>query len=260
MNNKDIKSKNKKLDHAWKPLIFNLTIFTLVLIIGIFLGVWARDKQLVEKVNTYLIIVPVGFILVCLLAVGYLSIHRLKKDLSQAQEKVEAMTITDEFTKIYNRKYFLTKIDEEFQRAKRYGRPLCCIMMDIDYFKNLNDTYGHYFGDSILEQVAGILKTNCRTSDTVARYWGEEFIILLPEVGQEGAAVTAEKIRLLVEQAEISTTAGTPIPITASLGAAYFSPTHLKKESDYQQLIKAADAALYLAKLNGRNRVEIFES
>ncbi|MCU0287706.1 MAG: GGDEF domain-containing protein [Acidobacteria bacterium] len=260
MNNKETKKRNKKTGHGWKPFILNILIVILFLMLGILIGIWGRDKQLIENINAQHFVITFTFTLVSLFAVIYLFIHRLKKELSQAHEKVEAMTITDEFTKIYNRKYFLTKINEEFQRAKRYGRPLCCIMMDIDYFKSLNDTYGHYFGDSILEQVARILKTNIRTSDIVARYWGEEFIILLPEVGQEGAAVTAEKIRLLVEQAEISTAAGTPIPITASLGAAYFSPTHLKKENDYQQLIKAADAALYLAKLNGRNRVEIFES
>lgn len=260
MDYREMRNKDKKLGNSWKPFILNVSIVILVLILGFFLGIWASDKQGFEKVNIYPIVVPIGITLIVLLTLFYLFIFHLKKNLSEAKEKVEAMTITDEFTKIYNRKYFLTKIDEEFRRAKRYGRPLCCIMMDIDYFRKLNDTYGHYFGNTILENVAKILKTNCRTSDIVARYWGEEFIILLPEVGQEGAAITAEKIRLLVEQADISTTSGMQIPITASLGAAYFSPTHLKRENDYQQLIKAADAALYLAKLNGRNRVEIIES
>lgn len=260
MNSREMRTRHKKSSNSWITFVLNISIVILVLILGIFLGIWAKNKQLVEKVNIYSIIVPISLILIFILAVFYLFIFRLKKKLSEAKEKVEAMAITDEFTKIYNRKYFLSKIDEEFRRAKRYGRPLGCIMMDIDYFKKLKDTYGHHFGDTILEHIARILKTNCRTSDIVARYWGEEFVILLPEVGQEGAVITAEKIRLLVEQAEISTASGTPIPITASLGAAYFSPTHLKKENDYQQLIKAADAALYLAKLNGRNRVEIFES
>ncbi len=212
------------------------------------------------KANTFIIFALGGLTIIILLGVIYLFIFQLMKKLSEARKKIKEMAIMDELTKIYNRRYFFIKVQEEFQRAKRYGKPLCCIMIDVDYFKRINDTYGHSLGDMVLEQLAGILKSNCRAPDTVARYGGEEFIILLPEADREGSVATAEKIRILVEQAGISTEAGTPIPITISLGAAHFSPAHLKKGNDYQQLIKAADAALYLAKLNGRNRVETFES
>lgn len=210
--------------------------------------------------NTIIIFALGGLTIVILLGVIYLFIIRLMKKLSEAQKKIEEMAIMDELTKLYNRRYFFIKIDDEFQRAKRYGKPLCCIMIDVDYFKRINDTYGHGLGDMVLERLAGILKSNCRAPDTAARYGGEEFIVLLPEVDREGSVATAEKIRILVEQAGITTETGTPIPVTISLGAAHFSPAYLDRENDYHRLLKAADAALYLAKLNGRNRVEIFES
>jgi len=158
------------------------------------------------------------------------------------------MAITDELTKIYIRRYFNIQLEKELKRAKRYGHPVSLAICDLDHFKAVNDTYGHQVGDEVLVAVAGILRASSRDIDTPARFGGEEFAVILPETGLEGARVMAERIRLAVADAKIPSL---PTSVTISIGVACY-PEHA---DEFNSLIQTADEALYDAKHQGRNRV-----
>lgn len=157
----------------------------------------------------------------------------------------------DELTGLYNRRYFDKILDTEMRRSIRYKRTLTLIMVDIDHFKKFNDTYGHQKGDSVLRTVGAIMKENCRSSDIVCRYGGEEMVILLPEQDIGHGLKTAEKLRkkLAVEAKEIE-----GVEITASFGV---SCTDEVTKTGVQ-LIRKSDKALYLAKESGRNCTKSF--
>lgn len=157
--------------------------------------------------------------------------------------------IRDGLTGLYNHKYFMLRLDEELQRAKRYSRPVSLLMVDIDYFKRYNDTYGHLAGDRVLADLGKILRRFSRKVDIVARYGGEEFAMLLPETRKAGAGILAERLRTYVEERRT----GLGI-VTVSIGVGSFegANSNLSKE----EFINVTDTALYRAKENGRNRVE----
>ncbi len=131
-----------------------------------------------------------------------------------------------------------------------------CILLDIDYFKKVNDKYGHLAGDMVLKNISDAIKACCREIDTVSRYGGEEFIILLPGTDLRGSHSLAEKIRVSVESRNNVYEEEIFIPVTVSLGATSFSPEDLKRIANIDDIIKITDKALYKAKENGRNRVE----
>jgi diguanylate cyclase (GGDEF)-like protein len=163
------------------------------------------------------------------------------------------MSITDELTKLYIRRFFNLKIDSEFRRAKRYGHQLTLAMCDLDYFKKVNDTFGHQMGDMVLQTTAQLLKAHVRETDIPARFGGEEFVVILPETNGEGGKIFAERFR---EAVAGSTMAGLPCQITISIGLA----TYPDDADSIQTLIGTADSALYEAKHQGRNRVCRFTS
>ncbi len=162
------------------------------------------------------------------------------------QDLIVAATI-DKLTQIYNRRKLEAIIETEIERAKRYNRPLSLIMLDIDDFKRVNDTYGHQVGDNVLKELANILKNNIRVSDTAGRWGGEEFMIVVPETAANNAWELAEKIRNLIAS---SSFAGSCI-ITISLGLAQLQPG-----DNFDSFLKRVDDALYQAKSRGKNRVE----
>ncbi len=184
----------------------------------------------------------------------------LMNKLERAQKKIEKMVVTDELTKLYNRRHLFVKLKEEIERSYRFNQRMSCMLIDIDLFKNINDRHGHLAGDLILKNVSKVIKECCREIDTVARYGGEEFIVLLPGTDLKGALRVAERIRLTVESLKNVYEQGTIIPVTVSVGLASYSHDDLKKFSDNDQIIKFADQALYKAKENGRNRVEVVEN
>jgi diguanylate cyclase (GGDEF)-like protein len=140
------------------------------------------------------------------------------------------------------------------QKAFYGGTPLSLVMVDIDLFKKVNDTFGHTEGDRVLSQISSLLKSSVRKKDTVARYGGEEFILILPEAGLEESFVIAERIRRLVESTPFEV-AGAQVNLTLSMGISNF-PSHRAKSKE--ELVKMADQALYDAKRGGRNKVCIF--
>jgi diguanylate cyclase (GGDEF)-like protein len=165
-------------------------------------------------------------------------------------EEIYRLTTTDGLTGIYNKRYFLETLEREMGRCLRYDRPLSLVMIDIDFFKQVNDTHGHLAGDTVLSQLAALIAAKVRKEDIFARYGGEEFALILPEVPNDGAVQLAEKLRALVEATPM-TFDGTPIRITISLGLASLP----KNEITVADFVQSADDFLYQAKESGRNRV-----
>ncbi len=159
-------------------------------------------------------------------------------------EELSSLAVTDALTGLFNHRYFQDKLSSEIVRAKRYKHLLTLVMVDIDSFKTYNDRYGHLEGDRVLKQVAGIMRECTREVDIVSRYGGEEFMIILPETGLQGAKTMAEKIRKSVEKKKITISAGI---------AGY------KEDLSKDDLISQADQALYKAKAKGKNKSCIFE-
>lgn len=167
-------------------------------------------------------------------------------------ERVAEQAVTDELTGIPNHRHFSEWIEREVARVERFGGELSLVLLDVDNFKAVNDTYGHLRGDRVLEELGQILRIELRGIDETARYGGEEFVLALPQTGSDGAIEVAERLRGRIEGATIPGDPGeAPIAVTASLGIA----TMPADGSDPRSLLAAADAALYRAKRLGKNRV-----
>lgn len=170
-------------------------------------------------------------------------------ELKNKNSVLEVLSIRDELTVLYNRRYVLKRLDEEIERAKRYNRVFSCMMIDIDYFKKINDTYGHSGGDIVLRHMGNMLRKNLRTVDIASRYGGEEFLLILPETDLKGAKAVAEKLRNIVFNTELPEGLPENFRFTISLGIAIYPYDAESRE----RLINAADEALYTAKGVGRN-------
>ncbi len=166
------------------------------------------------------------------------------------QEQMRHLAETDPLTETYNRRALLEKLTQEMDRAQRYDTILACLMIDIDNFKQVNDTHGHLIGDRILRQMANLLRREQRAVDIVARYGGEEFVVLLPETGVTGARIFAERILRRVSGYEFGEP-GRPVRITTSIGVATFPNERIE---DCDSMLRIADENLYKAKNDGRNR------
>lgn len=161
----------------------------------------------------------------------------------------------DVLTRLLNRRFLPTIFKREVIHASRAGTPLSTLLIDVDKFKQINDTWGHNTGDEILRKVAGAFYDNVRTCDYVFRYGGDEFLIVLAEITEADTLRIAERIRRRVEKIKVSSPTGEPIPLSLSIGAAMFNG-----HPDYERLIQAADEALYGAKRRGRNCVELWKA
>jgi diguanylate cyclase (GGDEF)-like protein len=188
----------------------------------------------------------------------YYFISQLLQKINETQQKLMALASIDDLTQLYNRRYFFERFNQEVERAKRYQRPLSCIIMDIDYFKHVNDSYGHLAGDQVLIDIAQILKNNCRQSDLAGRYGGEELIILLPETEAGGAMIIADRIREMIEEHQTVDGKGAVIGVTVSMGVASLSGTELGNIDKNERIVQYADDALLVAKKGGRNRIELY--
>jgi diguanylate cyclase (GGDEF)-like protein len=179
--------------------------------------------------------------------------------LRNSEETLRLQAITDSLTGLYNRMHFNTLVENEIRRAYRYARPLSVIMFDIDFFKRINDTFGHITGDRVIKMVAVVTKEKIRASDKPARYGGEEFIVLLPETSAENGAVVAERIRRQIETTAIQAKEG-KVSITASFGVSdhLMNPDEMPQEKVSSEFIANADRALYISKNAGKNRVTVY--
>lgn len=165
-------------------------------------------------------------------------------------EEIYRMTIVDGLTQIHNKRYLFEALDKELIRARRYERELSLVMFDIDFFKRINDQYGHLAGDYVLRELARVVQDRIRRDEVFARYGGEEFVIVLPETGLGGARALAENLRERVG-AHNFVFQGERIPVTISIGCAQL----IKEDRAAADLIQRADEKLYEAKRGGRNRV-----
>src|SRR5690606_33528442 len=164
-------------------------------------------------------------------------------------EEIYKMTIVDGLTQIHNKRYLYEALEREITRARRHDRCLALLLFDIDYFKRINDHYGHLAGDHVLRELADAVKLRIRRDEVFARYGGEEFVIVLPETTLEGAQALAESIRAKVEEHDF-TFQNERIAVTISIGCAV-----LIGDEAANDLIRRADEMLYEAKRSGRNRV-----
>ena len=175
-------------------------------------------------------------------------LEREKTELLRAREQMRHFAEHDDLTGLWNHRIIIERLRQEVDRSRRERTPLSVIIVDLDHFKNINDTCGHPAGDLVLKEVGAIFESSVRSYDWVGRYGGEEFLLILPGSGFAGARVRAEQLRMAVQWAHIHD-GQRAIPITASFGVACGFP------AQYEDLIQAADAALYRAKDNGRNCV-----
>jgi two-component system cell cycle response regulator len=174
----------------------------------------------------------------------------------QSYQTLRQPALTDRLTGLYNRHYFAEDLHRQFAISQRYLNPLGCILIDIDLFREFNTHYGHRTGDWMLQGIASLMKQNVREVDTIARFGGEEFVILLPMVDRGGAVDLAERLRTLVEQHQWENPSVNNLHITISLGVAAIPMEGIETA---EQLVACAANALQRAKANGRNRVEIYE-
>ena len=178
---------------------------------------------------------------------------RLFEEVSKEKEEMKTLAITDSLTEVYNHNFFYTRLEEEFNRTVRYETPISLIMMDIDDFKRINDTYGHRTGDHVLKEIADMIKKLVRKTDIVARYGGEEFSVILPHTNLDGAEEEAERIREAISSHAYANL--TKETITISLGVvSYPSGKTIMNAGDFVNL---ADTALYEAKRSGKNKVVV---
>ncbi|MGC8783179.1 MAG: diguanylate cyclase [Armatimonadota bacterium] len=206
-----------------------------------------------------------GVLLVAHPTTGYFDEHHVEQvvsavnqfaqviEVSRLTRSVGLLALTDGLTGVFNRRYMEVRLDEEIHRSQRYGKRFSLILVDVDHFKQVNDTWGHATGDMVLQEVSRRLVENLRETEMVFRYGGEEFLVILPETALQQATVVAQRLCDAVRKHPFHTLGGaTVFRVTLSAGVAEY-PTH---GSDKVTLLAAADQALYLAKRRGRNRVE----
>lgn len=182
-----------------------------------------------------------------------LRIKDLNDSLKKANDRLKELVDIDDLTGLFNMRSLYKRLDFELDRARRYKRGVSVVMMDMDHFKNVNDTNDHLFGSFVLTQVGKIIKENIRKVDFAARYGGDEFLIVLTEINAEGAAAFTERLRSRIEKFEFKNDSHS-IRLTASIGYVLVTPS--STTVDAKSLVRYADRALYTAKEKGRNRVE----
>jgi diguanylate cyclase (GGDEF)-like protein len=175
---------------------------------------------------------------------------RTEKEIG-ADAQLQKMATTDNLTGLLNRAWLAVQARREVDRAQRYQRPLTFVLIDLDDFKKINDTYGHPVGDMVLEQFGELLLSRKRHHDLAARYGGEEFCLLLPETTMQGAVVLAERLRIAIEHWNFQVE-DVRLQVTASFGVAELSP---HDGNYFERLVERADTALYRAKNQGKNRL-----
>lgn len=181
-----------------------------------------------------------------------LKIKTLQDHLKESNQRLLELSQTDPLTELYNRRHMMATLEAEFDRSNRISSPFAMLMIDLDHFKKVNDTYGHQQGDVVLQSTSGEIKAHLRQYDSASRFGGEEFALLLPETTLDEAVIVAERLRQGICNLQFSGSIS-DLKISASFGVAAIPHKNIKSTED---LIRLADDALYRAKDNGRNRVE----
>jgi len=179
------------------------------------------------------------------------SVARLNKELAAANKRLQRLSATDDLTGLPNRRYATLRLQEEWALAERSGQPFACALVDVDAFKNANDTHGHPFGDAVLRQIGAVLRSSVRGGDVTCRFGGDEFLIIFRNLDVHGAGVGAERCRQVVQKQAARPSKDLRSPITISIGVAQKEPDM----SGPDDLLQSADKALYAAKHSGKNSV-----
>ena len=212
-------------------------------------------KDAINKGASDLVFKPIRYRELMLRLKRVLKERQLSIDRAKMLKTLEKLAITDGLTRLYNLRHFYKQLELEIDRCNRYGHSLALLLLDIDYFKKCNDTYGHLEGDKVLVKLGQAIKLCLRTMDSAYRYGGEEFTIILPETTGKEAKNVAERINASVESERFSTEAGEDFSITISIGV-----TEYFKEEQLSTFIHRADQAMYKSKAKGRNRISFLAS
>jgi diguanylate cyclase (GGDEF)-like protein len=195
------------------------------------------------------VVAKVGINLTALVLLAYVAMV-IAREQRRARDAAIRMSTIDPLTGLFNRTFFFAAVDREIARSARSNRGFCVLMMDLDELKGINDRFGHYFGDRVLNGVGDVIRSGVRKIDTAARYGGDEFVVLLPETDPTGAYVLAEKVRIGVTELDISVS-GEVLQASISVGVVSFPDDG--RTSD--ELLISADQAMYASKRSGKNRV-----
>ncbi|WP_456403039.1 GGDEF domain-containing protein [Persephonella sp.] len=227
--------KGKKVGLVWNILLIFVIISLSILDKFGIVPIPYEPIEIRQAISAYIVVMVLAYIFETALLSSY--------------EKIKKLATTDPLTGAFNRYKLFKKLEEEIERANRYGNPLSILMFDIDNFKSINDTYGHNVGDLVLKVTINEIKRHLRKTDIIGRFGGEEFLIILPETDLKGAEKIAEKLRDIISDMK---TEGIP-EITVSIGVAEY-----KSGEESSDFIKKVDVALYTAKRKGKNRVETY--
>jgi diguanylate cyclase (GGDEF)-like protein len=209
----------------------------------IVLAKWRKSSALVAALGA----AAIGFFLL----LTYMT-ARAQQEQQLSRELLQRLAVTDSLTQLANRRHAVDSANLEIKKAQRQGLALSFVLMDLDHFKEINDSHGHEKGDLVLQQVASVLKQLCRQTDVVSRFGGEEFLVILSGTDLHGAEISSEKIRKALDEDVHDDFAGIP-RVTASFGVAQWHPS----EADFKDTLRRADRALYQAKRKGRNCVQL---
>lgn len=207
-------------------------------------------EEAIQKGADDFIFKPVRFEELLLRLKRVLRERALTQERTQMLEKLRELAITDDLTKLYNSRHFYHQLENEIQRYNRYQRSLSLLLIDVDHFKEFNDTYGHLEGDQVLFQIAKLIKSCLRTMDTAYRYGGEEFTVILPETTCDAAMAVSERINEVVKNDLFN--GDDKKDMSVSIGVTEYLPGELVTE-----FVRRADKAMYMAKEGGRNRTSL---
>jgi len=238
---------------GWRLFIKGLLVSAVSILVGWMCAAALWPEYAIQVEPTMLTLIAVAPLMVVFpVSVGVIT-HGLSRRLVRQREELEEVSRIDGLSQLYNRQYWETSVYTEYERHRRSGSSLSLIMIDIDQFKETNDTYGHVAGDQVIRDLSELLSESVREADIVGRYGGEEFGLLLPDTDIEGAMQFAERLRISVQTLMVKPY---EIRVTISLGVAEADG----KVSKYRQLIEHADKALYVAKRSGRNITIAYEA
>lgn len=228
------------------PVIVSLLMLTCLSLIG---GLFIFSKNPIDAIEIVDIFVYTSIAIVLAIYENrkYLKNFSISLKLKDKTDELEVLSFKDSLTGLFNRRYLFYTLENEIKRFNRYSTPFSILLVDIDFFKKVNDTYGHLTGDSVLVEFASIALEVCRGEDIVSRYGGEEFVMVLIGASLENAVIAAERIRRSVEEYGFH---NVPKKITISIGVA-----EIRKAEDIETVIKRADEKLYEVKNNGRNQI-----
>lgn len=232
--------------YGYGPTLAGLVLASVLLSVLITAGVNLLIDGYVGRTGLLIATVVAGTVSLLFGGVQLRLLHRL----GQARDELHRLSITDELTGAYNRRHFLVQATYAFAQAKAHGEPFALVLFDADDFKKINDTYGHLAGDRVLRQVAEVARVGLRSNDLLARWGGEEFIVLLPGARLEEALGAARRVQEGIAHASLG---AEELRVTVSIGVAMFQPTL----PGLDDLLSQADDALYRAKAEGKNRIEM---